>query len=115
MNSKKASMFLCYALISLIVVLTIGLLGLGVRAFATGYTAQFIFCGVFVISVVTLALYFVLRRPARKLTAHSLFREPPFVRRSLFPRLRPIGGNPLTPDHLSERPARRRRVAVGLP
>jgi hypothetical protein len=106
MKSKKPSMFLCQALVSLIGVLMIGFLGLGVRVFATADTAQFIFGAAVVVSVVILVLYFILRRPTRALTAHSLFREPPLVKRSLFPRLCTIGGNPFTLDHLSERPCR---------
>ena len=73
----------------------IGFLGLGVRAFTTADTAKFIFIAAFVVSVVILVLYFMLRRSTRELTAHSVFRELPFVKRSLFPRLsawRPSGG-----------------------
>jgi ABC-type Na+ efflux pump permease subunit len=103
MKSKKPGMLLCRALVSLIVMLMIGFLGLGVRAFATADTTQFIFSAAFVISVTVLVLYFMLRRPTRELTAYSLFREPPFVKRFLLPRLSTIGGNPLTLDHLSER------------
>jgi uncharacterized membrane protein YtjA (UPF0391 family) len=85
MKSKKSSMFLCRALVSLIVALMIGFLGLGVRAFATADTTKFILDAAFVVSVVILALYFMLRRSAQERTAHSLFREPPLVNRSLFP------------------------------
>jgi hypothetical protein len=106
MKSKKPGMLLCRALVSLIAVLMIGFLGLGVRAFATADTTQFIFSAAFVISVTILVLYFMLRRPIRELTAHSLFREPPFVKRFLLPRLSTIVGNPLTLDHLSERQSR---------
>ena len=103
MNSKKPSLFLCRVLVSLIVVLLIGFLGLGVRAFATADTTQFIFSAAAVISVAILVLYFMLLRPARQLAAHSLFREPLFVKRFLLSQLSTIGGNPLTLDHLSER------------
>lgn len=107
MKSKKPSIVLCNALASLIAVLMIALLGLGVRLFATAYTTQFIFSTAFVIPVVFLVLYFMLRRPARELTAHSLFTEPLFVKRTLSPRLCTVGGNPLTLDfHLPERPLR---------
>jgi hypothetical protein len=88
-------MLLCRALVSLIVVLMIGFLGLGVRAFATADATKFIFDAAFIISVVILVLYFMLRRSTQELTAHSLFREPPFVKRLLFLRLspwRPSGG-----------------------
>jgi ABC-type Na+ efflux pump permease subunit len=79
MKSKEPGMFLCRALVSLIVVLMIGFVGLGVRAFATADATQFIFSAAFVISVAILVLYFMLRRPIRELLAHSLFREPPFL------------------------------------
>jgi len=102
MKRNEPGMFLCRALVSLIVVLMIGFLGLGVRAFATADTTQFIFFAACVISVAILALYFMLRRPTREPTGHSLFREPPFVE-PLFLRLCTIGGNPLNLDHLSER------------
>lgn len=95
MESKKPNMFLCHALVSLIVVIMIGYLGLGVRAFATADTTKVIFDAAFVISVVILFLHFMLRRSTRELTAHSLFREPPFVKGLLFPRLSawgPSGG-----------------------
>jgi uncharacterized membrane protein YtjA (UPF0391 family) len=68
MESKKPSLFLCHALISLIVVLVIGFLGLGVRAFATADTTKVICFAAFVISVVILVLYFMLRRPTRRST-----------------------------------------------
>ena len=103
MKSKKSSLFLCRVLVSLIVTLLIGFLGLGVRAFATADTARFIFSGAFVISVAILVLYFMLLRPARELTAHSLFRESPFGKRFLRPHLSTIGEIPLTWDHFSER------------
>ena len=99
-------MLLCRGLVSAIVVLMIGFLGLGVRAFATADATKLIFLAVFVTSVVILALYFVRRRPTRELAAHLLFRESPFVKRSLFSRLYPIDRNPLTLDYLSERPSR---------
>ena len=112
MKSKKSSMFLCHALVSSIVGLMIGFLGFGVRTFATIDTAKFIFSAVFVVSVAILVLYFMLRRPTRELTAHSLFREPLFVKCPLFPRLCTIGGNPLTLDHLSERPSFRSESTI---
>jgi len=100
---SKPSLFLCRVLVTLILVLLIGFLGLGVRMFATTDTAQFIFSAAAVISVAIVVLYFMLLRPARQLTAHSLFREPLFVKRFLLPQLSTIGGSPLTLDHLSER------------
>jgi ABC-type Na+ efflux pump permease subunit len=112
MKSKEPGMFLCRALLSLIVVLMIGFVGLGVRAFATADTTQFIFSAVFVISVAIRVLYFMLRRPIRELTAHSLFREPPFLKLFLLPRLRTIRGNPLTLNHPSERRSRDDLVVI---
>lgn len=50
------------AVLLLIVALVTGFLGLGVRAFATADIARFIFFAAFVISVVVLVLYFMLRR-----------------------------------------------------
>jgi hypothetical protein len=91
-KSKKPAMFLCRVLVSFIVVLMIGIVGLGVRAFATADTSQFIFSASFFISVVILVLYFVFRRPTRELTVHSLFCEVPFGEPSLFSRSRTIGG-----------------------
>ena len=86
-KSKKPGMVLCRVLVSLIVALMIGIVGLVVRAFATADTSWFIVSAAFVISVAILVLYFILRRPTRELTAYSLFREPPFVKRFLLPRL----------------------------
>jgi len=96
MKSKNPRILLCRALVSSIAVLTIGFLGLGVRAFASADTTKFIFVVAFVISAVVPVLCFTLRRSTRELTAHSLFREPSFVKRSLFGRLsawRPRGGH----------------------
>jgi len=87
MKSEKPSMFLCHASVSSIAVLMIGFLGLGVRAFATADTTTFIFVTTFVISVVILVWYFMVRRSTRELTAHSLFGEAAFVKRSQSPRL----------------------------
>lgn len=102
-KSNKAGLFLCRVLVSLIVVLLIGFLGLGVRAFATADATQFIFSAASVVSVATLVLYFMLLRPARELTVHSMFAEPLFVKRFLLPHVSTLSGNPLTLDHLSER------------
>jgi len=103
---KRKELFLCRALVSLIGVLMIGFLEFGVRAFATADAAQFIFFVVSIISVAILVLYFTLRRPTRDPLAHAPFRGPPFGKRSLFPRLWTIGGNPLTLDHPPERASR---------
>ncbi len=81
MRSKKSNMFLRNALVSLIVVLVLGLLGLAVQAFTTVYSAQFILAAVFIVFVAVLVLYLVLHHPTRQLTAQSLFPEPCFVKR----------------------------------
>ena len=107
MRSRKSSRFLCHAFVSSIVVLITAFLGLGVRTFATADTARFIFVAAFAIVAVIFVLYFMLRQHTRELTAHSLFVEHPFVKRSLFPRSCTIGMNPpLTLDRLSERSSR---------
>lgn len=61
-------MFLSRALVYSIVVLMIGFLGLGVRAFTTANTARLIFPAVFLISLVVLVSYFMFRRPTRRST-----------------------------------------------
>src|ERR1017187_10219431 len=68
MKSKKPSMFLRHALVSSIVVLMIGFLGLGVRVFATADTTRHIFFAAFLISVVILVSYFMFRRRTRRST-----------------------------------------------
>jgi ABC-type Na+ efflux pump permease subunit len=73
MKRNEPGMFLCRALVSLIVVLMMGFLGLGVRAFETADTTQFIFFAACVISVAILALYFMLRRPLENRRAISRF------------------------------------------
>jgi hypothetical protein len=96
MKGSESSSLLCLTFVSSIVVLTIGFLGVGVRAFESADITKFVFAAALVISVVILALYFMLRRSTRELTtARSLFLEPHFVKRSLFARLsawRPSGG-----------------------
>jgi hypothetical protein len=75
-------MFLRDALISLNAVLVFGFLGLGVRVFTNADTAKFILSAVFIVFVAILVLYFMLHRPIRERTDHSVFREPSFVKRS---------------------------------
>jgi hypothetical protein len=60
--TNQVSVRLLYAVVILIVLLTAGFLGLGIRAFASAVTAEFIFLGAFGVILVTLPLYFVLRR-----------------------------------------------------
>ena len=110
MKSKKANTFLCHALVSSIVVLMIGFLGLGVCAFVTADTAKFIFVAAFVVSVVILVLFHAPSIHSRSDGPFG-FPCPPFVKRSLFLRLsawRPSGGQrtPLA------RPALRVGVAI---
>jgi hypothetical protein len=87
MNGKKPSMFLSRALLSSIVVLMVGFLGFGVRAFSTPDLTRLVFAGVVVVSIGILALYFMRRRSARELTTHSVRREPGFAKRSILSRL----------------------------
>ena len=94
-KSGKPAIVFCRAFVSSIGVLTIGFLGVGVRAFESAGTTKFAIGAAFVVSAVILVLYFMLRGSTREQTAHSLFRESPFVRRSLLSRLcawRPSGG-----------------------
>jgi hypothetical protein len=82
-KGRKARILLRRALVSSTLVLSIGFLGLGVRAFASADIAKSIFVAAFVISAVILLLYFMVRRSTREPAADSVFREPPFVQRSL--------------------------------
>jgi hypothetical protein len=61
--NKKLSKFFYRALVSSIVVLVIGFLALGVRAFATEGIAKFVFFAAFLLFVVILGSYFIVRRP----------------------------------------------------
>lgn len=87
MNGKKTSIYLRRALLSSIVVLTVGFLGFGVRAFSTPDLTRLIFAGLVVVSMGFLALYFMRHRSTRELTTHSVRRESPFVKRPIFSRL----------------------------
>jgi hypothetical protein len=82
MRSKKSSMFLRDALVSLNAVLVFGFLGVGVRVFTNADTAKFILSAVFIVFIAILVLYFMLHRPIRERTDHSVFREPSFAERS---------------------------------
>lgn len=70
--ANKVSVRVLYAVVILIVLLTAGFLGLGIRAFASAVTADFIFLGAFGVILVTLPLYFILRR---RLEAPSIDRK----------------------------------------
>lgn len=86
MNGKKMSIYLGRALLSSIVVLTVGFLGFGVRAFSTPDLTRLVFAGVVVVSIGILVWYFILRRSARESKARSPRRESASVRRSVFSR-----------------------------
>lgn len=77
MKSMKTRMFLCHSLVSSIVVLMIGFLGLGVTAFATADTAKSVFVAAFLIVLMTLALYFMRRRPTLEAIASRLATQHP--------------------------------------
>jgi hypothetical protein len=77
MKSKKPGISLRGVLVSSIVVLAIGFLGLGIRAFAPAYITHFAFFALFAISGGILVLYFMLHPPARELTAHLVWSPPP--------------------------------------
>ncbi len=63
--TNKVSVRMFYSVVLLIVLLVAGFLGLGIRAFASAIIADFIFLGAFGVILVTLSLYFILRRPSR--------------------------------------------------
>jgi hypothetical protein len=87
MNGKKLSIYLRRALLSSIVVLTVGFLGFGVRAFSTPDLTRLVFAVVVVVSIGILGLYFILHRSARELSVPSRYRQPSLVKRSVFSRL----------------------------
>ena len=84
---NKPAVFLCHALLSSIVVITVGFLGFGVRAFSTPDLTRLVFAGLVIVSIGILALYFMRRRSTRESKAYSLRRESSSVRRSVFSRL----------------------------
>jgi uncharacterized membrane protein YtjA (UPF0391 family) len=61
--TNKVTVRLFYAVVLLILLLIAGFLGIGIRAFAPAIVADFIFLGALGVVLVTLPLYFVLRRP----------------------------------------------------
>jgi hypothetical protein len=87
MNGKKLSIYLRRGLLSSIVVLTVGFLGFGVRAFSTPDLTRLVFGGVVVVSIGILVWYFILHRTARESKAHSPVHESTAERRSVFSRL----------------------------
>jgi hypothetical protein len=87
MNGKKLSIYLRRALLSSIVVLTVGFLGFAVRAFSTPDLTRLVFAGVAVVSIGILALHFILHRSTRESTAYSVFRGSSLAKRSLLSRL----------------------------
>ncbi len=74
-----------------IVVVTFGLLGFGIRTFATADATHLSFAAVCVISIAILVLYFMLSRRTRRLPANSPFPKPPFKYRGVAtgPNLKP--------------------------
>ncbi|HLV94324.1 MAG TPA: hypothetical protein VKS44_03965 [Candidatus Acidoferrales bacterium] len=100
MKNKKASMLYCSSVAS-IAILTIGFLGLGVRAFAPVDTAKAIFgTAAFIISAAIFLLYFMLRRSKSVpiATANPASLESLLLKRSLFPRGVSPDGAP-SPEH----------------
>jgi uncharacterized membrane protein YfcA len=61
--TKKLSVRLFYALVLAIVLLIIGFLGLGVRAFASAVVSDSIYFAAFGVLLAAFTIYFVLRRP----------------------------------------------------
>jgi uncharacterized membrane protein YtjA (UPF0391 family) len=61
--SKKTRLLLSYAFLLSIILLVTGFLGVGIRAFASSGISNAIFTLAFGILIVTLPIYFVLRRP----------------------------------------------------
>jgi len=64
--SEKSSTLLLYALLISILLPVTGFLGITVRLFASAAIADSIFLALFVIVLMTLLLWFVLRRPLPK-------------------------------------------------
>lgn len=87
MNGKKVSIYLRRALLSSIVVLTVGFLGFAVRAFSTPDLTRLVFAGAVVVSIGILVWYFILHRSVRGSAAHSPFCDPSLAKRSIFSRL----------------------------
>lgn len=83
MSGKRPTVFLCYALLSSIVVLVVGFLGFGVRAFSTAGTTRLVFFAALVASIAILVLYYMLRRSNRETTPATVsFRQPAETTRS---------------------------------
>jgi uncharacterized membrane protein YfcA len=61
--TKKLSVRLFYGLVLSIVLLMIGFLGLGVRAFASAVISDYIYFAAFGVLFAALTVYFVLRQP----------------------------------------------------
>jgi hypothetical protein len=74
--TNKLSVRLFYAVVLSILLLIAGFLGLGIRAFASAVTADFIFLGAFGVVLVTLPLYFIVRRRLEGETDRKIFRVP---------------------------------------
>lgn len=74
--SKKMSMRLLYALVLSILLLTVGLVGFAVYAFASVRAADSIFLASFAILTFTLFLYFILRCPLAAATRARIIWRP---------------------------------------
>ena len=83
MKRSKPGGLLRNILVALIVVLTIGFLGLGIRVSATVLTTHLAFLAVCAISTAILVLYLVLRRRTRRRNALSALRELSLVKRPI--------------------------------
>ncbi|MGC2419943.1 MAG: hypothetical protein WA434_19525 [Candidatus Acidiferrales bacterium] len=106
MKSGKQGKFLRNVLVCSIAVLAIGFLGLGVRALEPAYITHLAFVGLFVVSIMSLVSYFLLRRPDQELAARPPSRTPLFIKLPIPPpHLSATSGNPLNPGLLPAKPA----------
>jgi hypothetical protein len=77
--TKKLSVRFFYALVLTIVLLMIGFLGLGVRAFASAVISDSIYFAAFGVLLVTFPIYFVLHRPLAGTAIDRKIRRPSAV------------------------------------
>ena len=106
MKSGKQGKFLRNVLVCSIAVLAIGFLGLGVRALEPAYITHLAFVGLFVVSIMSLVSYFLLRRPDQELAARPPSRTPPFIKLPIPPpHLSATSGSPLNLGLLPAKPA----------
>jgi len=74
--SKKLTVRFFYALVLSIVLLMIGFLGIGVRAFASAMISDFIYLAAFGVLLMALTIYFVLHQPLAGTTMDRKSRRP---------------------------------------